>query len=91
MTREKPNDRADEGDEEIKSKGHDNEHQTTIENVRSGFVGREHERIRRLVMTAGELLMKGPLNTIKPLSNLNVVITADVEQHESPPTNALDQ
>ena len=43
------------------------------------------------VMGAGELLMNRPLNAIKPLSNLNVVVTADVEQHESPPTRALDQ
>src|SRR6266481_567311 len=83
MSREKPNQRANEG--------HDNEHQTPIENVRSGFVLRQHERIRRLVMTAGELLMKRPLNTIEPFSNMNVVITADVKQHESPPASALDQ
>src|SRR6266404_2782817 len=91
MSREKPNQRANESNEEIESKGHDNEHQTPIENVRSGFVLRQHERIRRLVMTAGELLMKRPLNTIEPFSNLNVVITADVEQHETAPARALDQ
>src|SRR6266478_9345398 len=91
MSREKPNQRENESNEEIESKGHANEHQTPIENVRSGFVLRQHERIRRLVMTAGELLMKRPLNAIKPLSNLNVVVTADVEQYVSPPTSPLDQ
>src|ERR1700682_281071 len=91
MSRKKSNHRADQGDEEIKSKGHDNENQTTIENARSGFVGSAHERVRGLVVSAGELLMNGPLNAIKPLSNLNVVIPADIKQHESPPTSAVDQ
>ena len=91
MSGEKSNHRANESNEEIKSKHHDNERQTTVENVRSRFVLRQHERIRGLVMTAGKLLMKRPLNTIKPLSNLNVVIAADVEQHKSPPTSTLDQ
>src|SRR5207244_5869968 len=91
MTSEKSHDRADERHQKIQSKHHGNQQQTTIEDAGSGLLLCEHERIRRFVMCTGELLMNGPLNAIKPLSNLNVVVTADVEQHEPSGAGALDQ
>ena len=91
MTSEEADYRADEHHQKIKRNHYGNEQQTTIEDAGRGLLLCEDERIRGLVMGAGELLMNRPLNAIKPLSNLNVVVTADVEQHESPPTRALDQ
>ena len=71
---DKTNHRANESNEEVKTKHRDDEHETTVEDVRRRFVLCQHQRISRFVTRAGEPLMNGPLNAVKPLTNLNVVI-----------------
>src|SRR5215831_1678720 len=83
------NNRADNIDYEPKSKHRDNEYQTTIENTGAISVGRRNRR-RSLNLTASEPLMDRGLNSFEPLANLNVVVAADVPQHEPGATGPFD-
>src|ERR1041385_8456025 len=77
-----PNHGANDSDGEVKAKAENDEDQAAVEGARSRSILRRQRRMRRHLLPS-QLGFGDRLDSFKPLANLNVVVTADVQEHKA--------